>query len=201
MSRKPRGNGECSRCSAPGCKVVNSDVGMSGIGQALAQRARVWSGRVPQPVPWRPISLPLDARRCDLDELLATSDVVSLIARTASKRITSLMECFKCNAKRRSARQYARGPIVDEAALVEGLSNGEIGAAALDVFEREPEFPGLLGLDNTVLVHISDRQQSKLELRWRRSLPAMWSGSSTAEDQRPCDLTHLCCHSLSNLKS
>jgi glyoxylate reductase len=51
----------------------------------------------------------------------------------------------------------SRGPVVDEAALVRALKNRTIAAAAVDVFEREPEIePGLMELDNVVLApHIA----------------------------------------------
>ncbi len=96
----------------------------------------------------------LGATRMELDELLAASDIVSLNCpysdvthHLIDQRALSHMKptAFLINT--------ARGPIVDEAALVEALVAGKIAGAGLDVFEHEPQVhPGLLPLDNVVLI-------------------------------------------------
>ncbi len=132
-------------------------VGMGQIGVALARRAKafgmevVYSNR-------RPVSdelaLELGCPRLDLDELLETSHVVSLHC-PYSPETHHLIGAPQLTAMRSDAYlvNTARGPVVDEAALVEALRAGQISGAGLDVFENEPEVhPGLLDLDNVVLV-------------------------------------------------
>ena len=89
-----------------------------------------------------------------LEELLASADVVSLhLPLTENSR--HLIDAAALARMKPTAVlvNVSRGPIVDEAALVAALTEGRIAGAALDVFEREPEVhPGLLGLENVVLV-------------------------------------------------
>lgn len=135
-------------------------VGMGRIGQAVARRAAGFE----MPVlyvrrggPLADADIPCGARweyREELDDLLRESDIVSLhvpldqrTRHLVGERELSLMRpgSFLINT--------SRGPVVDEAALVAALREGEIGGAGLDVYEREPELaPGLVGLDNVVLL-------------------------------------------------
>jgi glyoxylate reductase len=95
----------------------------------------------------------LGARWLALDELLATSDVVSLNCPYTSETHHLLDAAALARMKETAfVVNTARGPIVDEAALVDALRAGTIAGAGLDVFEHEPEVhPGLLDLDNVVL--------------------------------------------------
>jgi glyoxylate reductase len=132
-------------------------VGMGGIGQATARRAKAFGMEIVyqsrheiDPV----LADELGARRVELDELLAISDVVSLHCpyRPATHH---LIGAGQLTAMKDSAYliNTARGPIVDEAALASALRDGQIAGAGLDVFEREPDVhPGLLELENVVLV-------------------------------------------------
>ena len=89
----------------------------------------------------------------DLRALLAEADVVSLhVPLTDGTR--HLIGAGELEAMRPTGVlvNTARGPIVDESALVTALRDGVLAGAALDVFEREPEVEaGLLGLENVVL--------------------------------------------------
>lgn len=132
-------------------------VGMGGIGTAVARRARAFGMEVAYSNRSRvdpAVEEELGARLLPLDELLATSDVVTLHC-PYGEATHHLIDADTLAAMKTSAFliNTARGPVVDESALVEALSNGVIAGAGLDVFENEPDVhPGLLPLDNVVLV-------------------------------------------------
>ncbi|HEU5253591.1 MAG TPA: D-glycerate dehydrogenase [Solirubrobacterales bacterium] len=132
-------------------------VGLGGIGRKVAARARAFGmdvayhSRHPAPAE---VEAALGAERLPLEQLLATSDVVSLhVPLTPETR--HLLGAAELAAMKPSAVlvNAARGPVVDEPALAAALAEGRIAAAGLDVFEREPQVePALLELDNVVLV-------------------------------------------------
>ena len=132
-------------------------VGPGAIGLATARRATAFgmevllSGRsAPDPG----VVDGLGARVVDLGELLAASDVVSLHC-PLTPATHHLIGAEELRAMRPTAHlvNTARGPVVDEAALVAALEAGEIAGAGLDVFEDEPRVhPGLLGRDDVVLL-------------------------------------------------
>jgi glyoxylate reductase len=90
----------------------------------------------------------------ELDDLLAEADFVTIhIGLTPATR--HLIGAAQLRRMKPTAVlvNTARGPIVDEAALASALRAGEIAAAGLDVFEREPEVHSdLLELDNVTIV-------------------------------------------------
>jgi glyoxylate reductase len=132
-------------------------VGLGGIGQAVARRARAFGMRIAYSArnPAAPdVEAELEAERMPLERLLAESDVVSLHV-PLSDETRHLIDADALRAMKPTAYlvNTARGPVVDEAALVDALRDGEIAGAGLDVFEREPEVEaGLLELENAVLV-------------------------------------------------
>lgn len=136
-------------------------VGFGRIGQAMARRALGFNmkvlyydnARVPEQ-----IEKELKATYVDLPTLLKESDFVSLHV-PLTKETHHLIGEKELRMMKRGAYliNTARGPVVDEKALVKALKEGWIKGAALDVFENEPEVePELLKLDNVVLApHIA----------------------------------------------
>ena len=132
-------------------------VGMGAIGQALAKRATAFGMTVAytnRTAVAPEIEAELGAERLDLDELLGTSDIVTINC-PYSAETHHLIGADQFEQMRSTAFlvNTARGPIVDEAALVEALRSGAIAGAGLDVYEHEPLLePGLDELDNAVLI-------------------------------------------------
>src|ERR671920_875174 len=130
-------------------------VGFGRIGQALARRARGFDMDLVYHDKYRneEAERELGARYLELDELLQTSDFVS-IHTPLTQETTHLIGADELKRMKYEAVlvNTSRGPVVDESALAEALAEGRIFAAGLDVYEDEPEVhPGLLELENVVL--------------------------------------------------
>jgi glyoxylate reductase len=136
-------------------------VGIGRIGRGLAHRAKGFNMRViyydPQPLP-REAEEQLGAARVDMNRLVAESDFISIHV-PLTKETHHLISTQQFNAMKRTAIliNTSRGPVVDEAALVEALNTKKLAGAGLDVYEREPAVhPGLIALPNVVLApHIA----------------------------------------------
>lgn len=139
-----------------GRRKVLGVVGFGRIGRAVARRARGFEMDVLAHDPRhadRVASSPL-AEWADLDELLERSDFVSIHA-PLSDETRHLIGAPQLERMKETAYliNTARGPIVDETALVEALREGRIAGAGLDVYEDEPAMaPGLAALDNVILL-------------------------------------------------
>jgi glyoxylate reductase len=138
-------------------------LGMGRIGQAVARRAVAFGmtiAYVPSPRAAKQKDGPprkfegFEATPMGFDELIATSDVVSIHV-PLNDATRHLIDQRALVRMKRSAYlvNVARGPVVDEAALAWALREGVISGAALDVFEHEPVVhPDLLTLENVLLV-------------------------------------------------
>jgi glyoxylate reductase len=137
-------------------------IGMGRIGFAMAQRGRGgWGMEIlyHDAVRNERAEKELNAKRVDLETLLRESDFVSLHASlTESSRGMMGAKQFALMKKSAVFVNTARGPLVDQAALVEALKSGTIFAAGLDVTEPEPPAPDdpILHLPNCVVApHIA----------------------------------------------
>ncbi len=117
-----------------------------------------------------------------VDALVAGSDVVSLHCPGGASTF-HLINAERLRLMKRSAVliNTARGPVVDEAALVEALTEKRIAAAGLDVYEEEPRVhPGLLALENAVLLpHLGSatvETRTAMGMRVAQNLEAFFAG-------------------------
>ena len=103
-----------------------------------------------------------------LDEIIENADYISLhVPLLDSTRNMISTDEFKRMKKNACVLNAARGGVVDEDALYEALTSGEIRSAAFDVFTTEPPAPGckLLGLDNFILTSHTASRTNEAEHR------------------------------------
>jgi lactate dehydrogenase-like 2-hydroxyacid dehydrogenase len=143
------------------CDKTLGIMGMGRIGQAIARRAIGFRMKVIYYNRHRlPTALEADCRASyrTKEELLKNSDFV-LLAMPYTPENYHLIGAKELRLMQPSAMLFniARGGLIDEAALADALSQRQIAAAGLDVFEDEPTIhPGLKGLPNVVLTpHIA----------------------------------------------
>jgi len=147
-----------------GADVFNATLGLIGvgrIGRGVAHRAKGFNMRVlyydPHPLP-PDAEQSLGATRVDLGRLLAESDFISVHVPLTDETHHLLSTPQFAQMKPSSiVINTSRGPVLDEAALVEALKDKKIAGAGLDVYEREPAIhPGLISMPNVVLTpHIA----------------------------------------------
>jgi D-3-phosphoglycerate dehydrogenase len=131
-------------------------IGVGGIGSELLALARPFGWRMLAADPYAPAEriAALGATRLPLDEMLPQCDFVVCVC-VLGEETRHLIDRARLARMKREAFlvNLARGPVVDEAALIEALRDGTIAGAGLDVFEREPVDPAnpLLAMDNVIV--------------------------------------------------
>ena len=131
-------------------------VGLGKIGRSVAERARAFDMDLLgfDPFLTDEMAAEMGARLCELDELFAESDYVTVHVPLTPKT-KNLIDEKVLATMRPGARiiNCARGGIIDELALAKALREGQIRGAALDVFESEPlgEDHPFISLENIVL--------------------------------------------------
>jgi D-3-phosphoglycerate dehydrogenase / 2-oxoglutarate reductase len=166
-----RGGGELRRSSGQQVGVI----GLGRIGSAVARRALALRFRVVAADPTRPAVE--GVRLVELEELLATSDLVCVTTRL-DPSTRHLLDAAALARMKPGAYlvNTSRGGVVDQAALVDALRSGHLGGAALDVLEREPIAPDdpLLSLPNVVLTpHAAFYSRESLVEMKRRAAEAI----------------------------
>ena len=126
-----------------------------------------------------------------LEELLKVADVVTLhVPLTDETRHMMNAEAFAKMKKGAFLVNTARGPIVDEHALVGAIRSGQIGGAALDGYDNEPNIdPELVAMENVILTpHIAS---ATIEAREKMGKQAVEAILLTLQGQKPDNLVNV----------
>lgn len=135
-------------------------VGLGKIGLEVAKRARAFGMEIIAHDPFVSATLAKESgiRLASLDEVYAASDYLSLhVGLTPQTQNMINAESLKQMKKGVRLVNCARGELIDEAALISALQEGQVAAAALDVFIKEPlKDSPLQKMDNVILTpHIA----------------------------------------------
>ena len=136
------------------CGRAMGIVGMGNVGKAIFRIAKFGFGLEVVATSRSPESVPDGARFLPVDDLVAIADIVVLCCPLTSET-TGLLNAGRISRMKPDAIlvNVARGPVIDDAALIEALGEGRIGGAALDVFATQPlplDHP-YFGFDNVIV--------------------------------------------------
>jgi phosphoglycerate dehydrogenase-like enzyme len=161
-------------------QMFGKTLGIIGLGAIGRRFAELGAGIGMRVIAWTMHPNPaLGFELVELDDLLRTADVVSVHLRLSDQTRGFLgpreLALMKPTA---TLINTARGPIVDEAALIEALASRRIAGAGLDVFDAEPLPPGhpITQLDNVVLTpHSAGVTPEVLEAGLQLSVDNVWN--------------------------
>jgi glyoxylate reductase len=162
-------------------------IGLGRIGRAVARRASGFRMRIIYNSTTRAaveIEKELNAEYVSRDAVFEQADFVSLHVplNAATRGLVGPAELAKMK-RMAFLINTTRGPVVQEAALIDALERGLIAGAALDVFEREPLIPDGLRRDNVVLApHLGS---ASVETRTRMALIAVENAIALFAGKRP----------------
>lgn len=168
-------------------------IGLGGIGGRAAMKC--WLAFDMRVFAYDPFILPAEAQRygatlVDLPTLLKESDVVVVscyLTRTGPHPTYHLLGAEEFDMMKKTAIlvNIARGPVIDETAMVEALKKGKIAGAGLDVFEAEPLPPDspLRDLENVVMT--AHQSSSTIECRIKTPAAAIENVIRYAQGEAP----------------
>lgn len=178
-----------------GTSLVGKTIGIVGLGRIgtmVAKRAKgfemniLYNCRTPNPE----IEKEVGAKYASLDELLASSDIVSLhVPLTDETRHMINHDSLAKMKKGSYLINTARGPIVNETDLVEALRSGQLTGAGLDVFDDEPNVNmELINMPNVVMTpHIASATR---EARAKMAAQAVEAILDTFSDKMPQNIVN-----------
>lgn len=161
-------------------------LGMGRIGQAVSRRALGFGMKIIYYSPdTDPSTLDFPAEKVDFATLLLQSDILSLHAPLTDETRHMIGKAeLKMMKSSAILINTARGPLVDEMALIDALRDGQIFAAGLDVYEQEPDF-SMAMLEHRNLVLLPHIGSASIETRTRMAIMAAHNAIAVIQGQEP----------------